>query len=192
MKILTARLKGVSPYSQSKHYQKELEPGESQDDNYRRTWGAQSSARRQERSRVHPADRLQELPVRGGQVHVDPGPRQGQGDVHENFEAGNSSRSLPLGIKAADVNFEALFPSLSDGKRRGGGKKGDEIFSGWLPNGRPTSSSSSSTRPSCRLRHWTRTGRCSTWCWKALENSSVSADSVRDRTGFTGGSMSSA
>jgi hypothetical protein len=37
MKILTVKLQGVSP-SQSKHYPKDKEQGESDDDHYRRTW----------------------------------------------------------------------------------------------------------------------------------------------------------
>ncbi|HQS15022.1 hypothetical protein [Reyranella sp.] len=121
MKTLIAKLRGVSPYSQSRHYIRELEQGESQDDNYRRTW----------RGHLHtdnagmvfiPANSLKNCLSDAAKFMSISVPGKGKATYTKNFEAGIMvAQSAPLGVHKDKVDFEALFLP-SDG-RRGGPKR---------------------------------------------------------------------
>jgi hypothetical protein len=118
---VTYRIKGISPYSQSKPHLEERLPGESDDDYRVRTW----------RSHLH-VDKH-------GIVFIPPGsiknglsesvkyknisiPGKGKATYTKHVEAGVAVvKPVSLGIRAADVASETLFLP-SDG-RRGGGKR---------------------------------------------------------------------
>lgn len=126
MKIATATLKSVSPYSQSKHYLTEKLSKESPKDYEVRTW----------RDRLHTD--------KDGNVFIPPMafknclsecakflsiriPGKGQATYTKHFEAGVLvTEPLVLPIKKADVDGEWLFVP-SDGKR-GGGTRVDKCF----------------------------------------------------------------
>lgn len=121
MKTLNVKLRGVSPYSQSRHYLRELEQGESADDNYRRTW----------RNHLHtdkdgmvfiPANSLKNCLSEAAKFMSISIPGKGKATYTKNFEAGVMvAQSASLGIHKDDVQMEALFLP-SDG-RRGGPKR---------------------------------------------------------------------
>lgn len=121
MKTVTVRLRGVSPYSQSKFYVKELDQGESQDDNYRRTW----------RNHLHtdnkgnviiPANSLKNCLSEAAKFLSISVPGKGKATYTKNFEAGVMvAKSATLGVHKDNVEHEALFLP-SDG-RRGGTKR---------------------------------------------------------------------
>lgn len=121
MKTLVAHLKSASPYSQSKHYVKDLEQGESQDDNYKRTW----------RSHLHtdkegivfiPPNGLKNCLSEAAKFMSISVPGKGKATYTKHFEAGVAApKPASLGIRAEEVTMEPLFLP-SDGKR-GGGKR---------------------------------------------------------------------
>jgi hypothetical protein len=121
MKHLTAKLRSVSPYSQSKHYLRDLEQGESADDCYRRTW----------RNHMHvdqdgvifiPGNAFKNALSEAAKFMSIGVPGKGKATYTKNFEAGVLVPGVAsLGIKAADVECESLFLP-SDG-RRGGPKR---------------------------------------------------------------------
>lgn len=120
MQIFQIEIQGISPYSQSKHYELDKLQGEGQDDYYQRTW----------KNHLH---------TRNGEVFIPPNafknclseaakymnlsvPGKGKNTYTKHFEAGvQISRPIMLGIKAEDVKCEKLFLP-SDGKR-GGSKR---------------------------------------------------------------------
>jgi hypothetical protein len=126
LKIVTAQLRGISPYSQSKHYVVDKLQGESHDDYYRRTW----------RNHLHSN--------KDGEVFIPPGsfknclseaaqfmsisvPGKGKATYTKNFEAGVLViKPVMLGIQSDDVECEPLFLP-SDGKR-GGSKRVDKYY----------------------------------------------------------------
>jgi hypothetical protein len=117
----TFRIRGIAPYSQSRPHLDEKNPGESNDDYAKRTW----------RSHLH-VDK-------NGEVCIPPGnvknciseaakymnvkiPGQGKATFTKNIEAGLAVvRPIMLGVRAADVQSEALYLP-SDGVR-GSGKR---------------------------------------------------------------------
>ena len=119
MKILTAHLKSVSPYSQSKFYAKDKLQGESDDDHYRRTW----------RSHMHvdkdgmviiPANSFKNC-LSDAALFMSIGvPGKGKATYTKNFQAGVLvAKSPSLGIKAADVQCGETLFLPSDGKPGG-------------------------------------------------------------------------
>lgn len=121
MKTLTVKLHGVSPYSQSRYYTRELEQGESADDNYRRTW----------REHLHadvdgnvfiPPNSLKNCLSEAAKFLSISVPGKGKATYTKNFEAGVLvTQPAMLGVKKDAVQMEALFLP-SDG-RRGGTKR---------------------------------------------------------------------
>ncbi|CCJ07097.1 hypothetical protein [Methylocystis sp. SC2] len=121
MKTIIATLRGVSPYSQSRHYVRELEQGESADDNYRRTW----------RNHLHtdnsgnviiPANSLKNCLSEAAKFMSISVPGKGKATYTKNFEAGVMvAKSPTIGLSKDEVQMEALFLP-SDG-RRGGPKR---------------------------------------------------------------------
>jgi hypothetical protein len=123
---VTAQLKSVSPYSQSKHYQVDPLQGESKDDHYRRTW----------RNHMH-CDQ-------DGQVFIPPNafknavaeaakflsisvPGGGKAKYTKHFEAGILViKPVLLGVHKDSVECENLFLP-SDG-RRGGGSRVNKYY----------------------------------------------------------------
>jgi hypothetical protein len=119
--IATFKIRGISPYSQSRPHLDEMEPNESHDDYRKRTW----------RSHLH-VDK-------NGEVIIPPGsiknciaesarflnigvPGKGKSTYTKHVEAGTACvRPVVLGIKAADVESETLF--LPADGRRGSGKR---------------------------------------------------------------------
>jgi hypothetical protein len=119
--IATFKIRGISPYSQSRPHLDEMEPNESHDDYRKRTW----------RSHLH-VDK-------DGEVIITPGsiknciaeaakfmnisvPGKGKSTYTKHVEAGTACvRPVALGIKAADVDSETLF--LPADGRRGSGKR---------------------------------------------------------------------
>ena len=121
MKILTARLKSASPYSQSRHYVREPEQGEGQDDAYRRTWRNHLHVDKDGAVYVPPTALKNCLSEAAKFLSISI-PGKGKATFTKNFEAGILvAKPATLGIKASDVQYEALFLP-SDG-RRGGGKR---------------------------------------------------------------------
>jgi hypothetical protein len=126
MRIVTAHLESVSPYSQSRHYTTPKKDKESAKDYEARTW----------RDRLHVnAEGFVFMPPMafknclseaakylGIQV-----PGKGKATYTRNFEAGVLVvDGITLGVKADEVEGEWLFVP-SDGKR-GGGKRVDKCF----------------------------------------------------------------
>jgi hypothetical protein len=115
----TFRIRGLSPYSQSRPHDDEREPGEGYDDYRERTW----------RSYLH-VDK-------SGEVFIPPGaikncvaeaakfmnisvPGKGKSTYTKHVEAGTACvRPVALGIRADDVDNENLFLP-ADGKRGSG------------------------------------------------------------------------
>lgn len=121
MKTLNVKLRGVSPYSQSRHYLRELEQGESQDDNYRRTWRNHLHADKDGMVFI-PANSLKNCLSEAAKFMSISIPGKGKATYTKNFEAGVMvAQSASLGIHKDDVQMEALFLP-SDG-RRGGPKR---------------------------------------------------------------------
>lgn len=126
MKTAKVKLKSISPYSQSRHYETEKLPKELAKDYEARTW----------RERLHVND--------AGQVYIPPMsfknclseaakflgiqiPGKGKATYTKHFEAGVLvTDALTLGIKADDVKGEWLFVP-SDGVR-GSGKRVNKCF----------------------------------------------------------------
>lgn len=129
MKIATAQIEGVSPYSQSKHYDKVEIPalqGENARDYESRTW----------RERLHVTE--------DGTVFIPPMafknclteaakflsiqiPGKGKATYTKHFESGVLvTDPIPLPLKKADVAHEVLFVP-SDGIR-GSGKRVEKVF----------------------------------------------------------------
>ena len=121
MKTIIAMLKGVSPYSQSRYYERDAGQGESADDAYRRTW----------RNHLHgdsqgvvfiPANSLKNCLSEAAKFMSIGVPGKGKATYTKNFEAGVMvAKSASLGIRKEDVQMESLFLP-SDG-RRGGPKR---------------------------------------------------------------------
>lgn len=125
MKTYLVKVRGVSPYSQSRHHDEPFLEKEGKDDHERRTW----------RSRMHVDD---------GEVFIPPMsfknclseaakflsiqiPGKGKSTYTKHFEAGVMVfKPVMLGVKAADVPGEALFVP-ADGVR-GSGKRVTRIF----------------------------------------------------------------
>lgn len=121
MQIFEIEIVGVSPYSQSKHYDVERLQGEGLDDYAQRTW----------RNHMHIN--------KDGEVFIPPNafknclsqsalymkisiPGGGKSTYTKHFEAGVAcSKPILTGIKAAEVEYEKLFLP-ADGKR-GSGKR---------------------------------------------------------------------
>jgi hypothetical protein len=119
--IVTFRIVGVAPYSQSKPYLTEYKPGESHDDYRERTW----------REHLHVDN--------DGMVFIPPGalknsiaeaakfmaikiPGAGNATYTKHVEAGVACiKPIGLGIKAKEVKPETLFLP-SDGKRGSGSR----------------------------------------------------------------------
>lgn len=121
MKILTVKLRGVSPYSQSKHYVKDKLQGESDDDHYRRTWRKHLHVDKDGYVMI-PANSLKNCLSEAAKFMSIPVPGKGKASYTKHVEAGVMvAKSPSLGIKAADVEHEPLFLP-SDG-RRGGPKR---------------------------------------------------------------------
>jgi hypothetical protein len=124
--IVTASLKSIAPYSQSKHYRKELQQGESNDDHYRRTW----------RNHMHFDEK--------GQVFIPPSafknalseaakflsikvPGGGKATYTKHFEAGVLVvKPVFLGIHKDKVECENLF--LPADGRRGSGTRIEKYY----------------------------------------------------------------
>ena len=116
MKILTARLKSASPYSQSRNYSKELEAGESNDDNKRRTWRGHLHVDKDGVIFIQPTSLKNCLSEAAKFMSISV-PGKGKATYTKNFEAGILvAKPATLGIKASDVQCEALFLP-SDGRR---------------------------------------------------------------------------
>jgi hypothetical protein len=143
MRVVNVTLQGTSPYSQSKHYVKDANQGESQDDCYRRTW----------REHMHtdvkgevfiPPTSIKNCLSEAAQFMSIPVPGKGKATYTKNFEAGiivakpiyifHSNLPKPLSAEVSaktkqewvpymrdEVEHEALFLP-SDGKR-GGSKR---------------------------------------------------------------------
>lgn len=126
MKIVTAHLKSISPYSQAKHYEVEKLQGESHDDYYRRTWRNHMHADGNGMTFISPgafknclseSALFMSIPVPGG----------GKAKYTKNFEAGVMVITpVPLGVHRDKVECECLFLP-SDGKR-GGSKRVNKYY----------------------------------------------------------------
>jgi hypothetical protein len=121
VRTITVKLQGVSPYSQSRHYIRDLEQGESNDDNYRRTW----------RNHLHvdsrgvvfiPPNSLKNCLSEAAKFMSIPIPGKNKQTYTKHFEAGVLvTTPASLGVKRDDVQMEALF--LPADGRRGGPKR---------------------------------------------------------------------
>lgn len=121
MKTLTVKLHGVSPYSQSRYYTRELEQGESADDNYRRTWREHLHADSDGNVFI-PPNSLKNCLSEAAKFLSISVPGKGKATYTKNFEAGVLvTQPAMLGVKKDAVQMEALFLP-SDG-RRGGTKR---------------------------------------------------------------------
>lgn len=132
MKLCTATLRSISPYSQSKHYVVEKTQGESHDDYYRRTW----------RHHMHfddkgltfiPPGSFKNCLSEAAQFMSIPIPGKGKATYTKHFEAGVMVTSpTPLGAHRDEVECECLFLP-SDGKRGGSTRvnKYYPIFPAW-------------------------------------------------------------
>lgn len=128
MKTYIARLKSSSPYSQGRHYSKnDVPPLEKE--------GADAYEKRTWRNRLHVMD---------GEVYIPPMafknclaeaakflsmqiPGKGKATYTKHFEAGVMVMDpVMLGIRAADVQSEALFVPASG--KRGDGKRVERVF----------------------------------------------------------------
>jgi hypothetical protein len=132
MKTYKARIKGISPYSQSKHYDAPKLEKEGAEDYDKRTW----------RNRMHVDDR--------GEVFIPPMavknclseaakflskqiPGKGKATYTKHFEAGIMVMDpVSLGMRADEVKEEALFVPASG--RRGDGKRVTRRFP-YIPEG---------------------------------------------------------
>lgn len=121
MKTLTVKLRSVSPYSQSRYYIRDLEQGESNEDNYRRTWREHLHADADGNVFI-PPNSLKNCLSESAKFMSISVPGKGKATYTKNFEAGVLvTQPAMLGIKKDAVNMEALFLP-SDG-RRGGPKR---------------------------------------------------------------------
>jgi hypothetical protein len=121
MKFLTASLKSISPYSQSKNYEVEPKQGESMDDRYRRTW----------RNHMHfneagmifiPPTAFKVCLSEAAKYLSLPIPGKGKATYTKNFEAGVLvAKPVLLGLNKDNIEYERLYLP-SDG-RRGGSKR---------------------------------------------------------------------
>jgi hypothetical protein len=128
MKLVTAHLKSTpgSPYSQSRHYVVEKNQGEGYDDYYRRTWRNHMHTD-ETGSVVIPPGSFKNCLAESAKFLGIPIPGKGKANYTKHFEAGVLCfNTVQLGIKASDVQFEALFLP-SDGKR-GGQKRVDKYY----------------------------------------------------------------
>src|SRR5262245_29038458 len=121
MKRVTFQIVGLSPYSQSKHYPKNKNQGESDDDHYQRTWRQHMHVNGHGTVIVPPTGVKNAISEAAKFLSI-PIPGKGKATYTKNFEAGILiSQPVDLGIKADEVECERLFLP-SDGKR-GGGKR---------------------------------------------------------------------
>ncbi len=121
MRVLNVTLRSASPYSQSRHYIKELEQGESQDDNYRRTWRNHLHADKDGMVFI-PPNSLKNCLSEAAKFMSISVPGKGKATYTKNFEAGIMvAQAASLGVHKDKVEMEALFLP-SDG-RRGGPKR---------------------------------------------------------------------
>ncbi len=121
MKMLTARLKSASPYSQSKHYKAEEMQGESKDDYAMRTWRNYMHADKDGNVFIPPGAFKNCLSEAAKFMSI-PVPGKGKATYTKNFEAGVLVVKGPyLGLKVDDAVNEALF--LPADGRRGSGKR---------------------------------------------------------------------
>lgn len=121
MKTLTVKLRGVSPYSQSRYYIRDLEQGESNDDNYRRTWREHLHADAEGNVFI-PPNSLKNCLSEAAKFMSISVPGKGKATYTKNFEAGVLvTQPAMLGVKKDDVQMEALF--LPADGRRGGPKR---------------------------------------------------------------------
>jgi len=126
MKTVTATLIGISPYSQSKHYETEKLDKERPDDYEKRTW----------RDRCHvdedgycyiPPMALKNCLSEAAKFLSIQIPGKGKSTFTKNFEAGLMVvESMPLGVKLDTVKGEWYFVP-ADG-RRGSGKRVKKCF----------------------------------------------------------------
>ncbi len=121
MKTLTVKLHSVSPYSQSRYYVRDLEQGESNDDNYRRTWREHLHADADGNVFI-PPNSLKNCLSEAAKFLSIPVPGKGKATYTKNFEAGVLvTQPAMLGVKKDAVQMEALF--LPADGRRGGPKR---------------------------------------------------------------------
>jgi hypothetical protein len=126
MKIVTAKLRGIAPYSQSKHYVVDKLPGESHDDYYRRTWRNHLHVSKEGEVLIPPGS-FKNCLSEAAQFMSIPVPGKGKATYTKNFEAGVLVvKPVMLGIHIDDVICENLFLP-SDGKR-GGSKRVDKYY----------------------------------------------------------------
>jgi hypothetical protein len=132
---VTATLKSIAPYSQSKHYVVERHQGESHDDYYRRTWRNHCHADRGGHCFIPPGS-FKNCLSEAAQFMSLPVPGKNKATYTKHFEAGVLViKPVPLGIELKDVECENLFLP-SDG-RRGGSKRVDKyypLFPEWTAN----------------------------------------------------------
>lgn len=126
MKIATAKLKSVSPYSQSAKIQSPKGDREKPADYETRTWRERCHVTRDGNVFIPPmafANSLKEA-AKFLSIQI---PGQGKATYTKNFEAGVMVlEPLVLPLKPNDISGETLFVP-SDGKR-GGGKRVEKIF----------------------------------------------------------------
>ncbi len=126
MKVFTAHLRSLSPYSQSKHYVAERQQGESHDDYYRRTWRNHIHADSEGMAFIPPGS-FKNCLSEAAQFMSIPVPGKGKATYTKNFEAGVMVISpASLGVHIDKVECENLFLP-SDGKR-GGSKRVDKYY----------------------------------------------------------------
>jgi hypothetical protein len=118
MKTCIARLKSLSPYSQSKHYVAEKLQGEGFDDYYRRTWRNHLHAEPNGATFIPPSAFKNCLSDAAKFMSISI-PGKGKATYTKNFEAGVLViKPMPLGVHRDQVECEELFLP-SDGKRGG-------------------------------------------------------------------------
>lgn len=121
MKTLTVKLRSAAPYSQSRYYIRDLEQGESNDDNYRRTWREHLHADGEGNVFI-PPNSLKNCLSEAAKFMSISVPGKGKATYTKNFEAGVLvTQPAMLGVKKPDVQMEALF--LPADGRRGGPKR---------------------------------------------------------------------
>jgi hypothetical protein len=119
--FFNVEIQGVTPYSQSKHYEVEKLQGEGNDDYYQRTWRNHMHVTREGEVFIPPNAFKNCLSETAKYMNIGI-PGKGKATYTKHFEAGvQVAKLILLGIKAADVPREKLFLP-SDG-RRGSGKR---------------------------------------------------------------------
>ncbi len=123
MQTAIATLKSVSPYSQSRHYEKSLNADENNDDHYRRTWRNHIHVDENGMAFIPPMAFKNCLAEAAKFLSIKiPGGAGGKATYTKNFEAGVLVvKPLALGIHRDHVEHENLFLP-SDGKRGSGSR----------------------------------------------------------------------